>query len=114
MRCPAENCGQVLPKIPSTIGFEGRFDYAAIGVASKFASRLCDEVTSGQILISLHVLITVEDAIRVEAAGEFALKASAVPWRAAKSANLTAVLRSFPPNGSKRGWHDGKLAMGNS
>ena len=26
-----------------TIGFEGRFDYAAIGIVSNVASRLCDE-----------------------------------------------------------------------
>ena len=35
-----------------TIGFEGRFDYAAIGTVSNVASRLCDEATPGQILIS--------------------------------------------------------------
>jgi adenylate cyclase len=35
-----------------TIGFEGRFDYAAIGTVSNVASRLCDEAKPGQILIS--------------------------------------------------------------
>ena len=35
-----------------TIGFEGRFDYAAIGTVSNMASRLCDEAKPGQILIS--------------------------------------------------------------
>jgi adenylate cyclase len=34
-----------------TIGFEGRFDYAAIGTVSNVASRLCDEAKPGQILI---------------------------------------------------------------
>jgi adenylate cyclase len=33
-----------------TIGFEGRFDYAAIGTVSNVASRLCDEAEPGQIL----------------------------------------------------------------
>jgi class 3 adenylate cyclase len=33
-----------------TIGFEGRFDYAAIGTVSNVASRLCDEAKPGQIL----------------------------------------------------------------
>ena len=28
-------------------GFEGRFDYAAIGTVSKVASRLCDEAEPG-------------------------------------------------------------------
>jgi GAF domain-containing protein len=38
-----------------TIGFEGRFDYAAIGTVSNVASRLCDEAKPGQILISPRV-----------------------------------------------------------
>jgi adenylate cyclase len=29
-----------------TIGFEGRFDYFAIGTASNVASRLCDEANA--------------------------------------------------------------------
>ena len=43
-----------------TIGFEGRFDYAAIGTVSNVASRLCDEAKPGQILISPRVLTKVE------------------------------------------------------
>ena len=57
-----------------TIGFEGRFDYAAIGTVSNVASRLCDEAKAGQILISPRVLMAVEKDITVETAGEFALK----------------------------------------
>jgi adenylate cyclase len=57
-----------------TIGFEGRFDYAAIGTVSNVASRLCDEAKPGQILISPRVLMAVEDAVTVEAVGEFELK----------------------------------------
>jgi class 3 adenylate cyclase len=57
-----------------TIGFEGRFDYAAIGTVSNVASRLCDEAKPGQILISPRVLMAVENAVKVEAVGEFALK----------------------------------------
>ena len=57
-----------------TIGFEGRFDYAAIGTVSNVASRLCDEAKPGQILISPRVLMAVEDAVRVEEVGEFTLK----------------------------------------
>ena len=41
------------------IGFEGRFDYAAIGTVSNVASRLCDEAKPGQILISPRVAISV-------------------------------------------------------
>jgi class 3 adenylate cyclase/putative methionine-R-sulfoxide reductase with GAF domain len=57
-----------------TIGFEGRFDYAAIGTVSNVASRLCDEAKPGQILISPRVLLKVENAVRVEPVGEFELK----------------------------------------
>jgi class 3 adenylate cyclase len=57
-----------------TIGFEGRFDYAAIGTVSNVASRLCDEAKPGQILISPRVLMAVKDAVSVEAVGEFELK----------------------------------------
>ena len=57
-----------------TIGFEGRFDYAAIGTVSNVASRLCDEAKPGQILISPRVLTKVENVVKVEPVGEFALK----------------------------------------
>jgi GAF domain-containing protein len=57
-----------------TIGFEGRFDYAAIGTVSNVASRLCDEARPGQILISPRVLTKVENAVQVEPVGEFELK----------------------------------------
>ena len=57
-----------------TIGFEGRFDYAAIGTVSNVASRLCDEAKPGQILISPRVLVAVENAVKVERVGEFELK----------------------------------------
>jgi adenylate cyclase len=57
-----------------TIGFEGRFDYAAIGTVSNVASRLCDEAKPGQILISPRVLTKVEKAVVVEPVGEFELK----------------------------------------
>ena len=57
-----------------TIGFEGRFDYAAIGTVSNVASRLCDEAKPGQILISARVLMKVENAVKVEPVGEFELK----------------------------------------
>jgi GAF domain-containing protein len=65
-----------------TIGFEGRFDYAAIGTVSNVASRLCDEAKPGEILISPRVLMAVEDAISAEPAGDFALKGISRPLTA--------------------------------
>jgi class 3 adenylate cyclase len=57
-----------------TIGFEGRFDYAAIGTVSNVASRLCDEAKPGQILVSPRVLVAVENTVQVEPVGDFELK----------------------------------------
>ena len=57
-----------------TIGYEWRFDYAAIGAVSNVASRLCDEAKPGEILISPRVLMAVKDAVTVEPVGEFELK----------------------------------------
>lgn len=74
-----------------TIGFEGRFDYAAIGTVANVASRLCDEAKSGQILISARVFMAVEDAVTVEQAGEFALKGIRRP------VTVYNVLRSATP-----------------
>jgi adenylate cyclase len=65
-----------------TIGFEGRFDYAAIGTVSNVASRLCDEAKPGQILISPRVWMKVEHAVKVEPVGEFELKGIRRPMAA--------------------------------
>ena len=74
-----------------TIGFEGRFDYAAIGTVSNVASRLCDEAKPGQILISPRVLTKVENAVKVEPVGEFELKGIRRPLAAY---NVVAALAS--------------------
>ena len=56
------------------VGFESRSDYAAIGAVTNLASRLADEATAGQILISQRLHAEVEDAVDVEPAGVFTLK----------------------------------------
>jgi adenylate cyclase len=56
------------------IGFEGRFDYGAIGTVTNLASRLCDEAGAGQILISQKVYAAVETLIEAECIGELTLK----------------------------------------
>jgi adenylate cyclase len=65
-----------------TIGFEGRFDYAAIGTVSNVASRLCDEAKPGQILISPRVRQAIGDTVTVEPVGEFTLKGIRRPMMA--------------------------------
>ena len=56
------------------IGFEGRFDYGAIGTVSNLASRLCDEAQPGQILASQRVYAAVEDMVEAERLGDIPLK----------------------------------------
>ncbi len=56
------------------VGFEGRFDYAAIGNVTNLASRLCDEAKPEQILISQRVYASVEDLVEVAAVGDLTLK----------------------------------------
>ncbi|MFQ5898728.1 MAG: response regulator [Candidatus Methylomirabilia bacterium] len=56
------------------IGFEGRWDYGAIGTVTNLAARLCGEAQPGQILVSQRVLGTVEELAQVEPAGELSLK----------------------------------------
>jgi len=76
-----------------TIGFEGRFDYAAIGTVSNVASRLCDEAKPGQILISPRVRQAVDKVVTVEPVGEFTLKGIRRPMIAY---NVQGPLNSKP------------------
>ena len=56
------------------IGFEGRYDYGAIGTSVILASRLSSVAKAGEILISQRVMASVEDAIEADAVTELELK----------------------------------------
>lgn len=56
------------------IGFEGRFDYAAIGTVTNTASRLCDNAESNQILITQRVYSAVKTIVEADPIGEIKLK----------------------------------------
>ena len=56
------------------IGFEGRWDYGAIGTVTNLASRLCGEAKAGQILVAQRVASTVEDMADLEEVGALTLK----------------------------------------
>jgi class 3 adenylate cyclase len=56
------------------IGFEGRYDYSAIGSVVNLASRLCGEAQAGQILVEPKVFMAIEDIVEAEPAGELTLK----------------------------------------
>jgi adenylate cyclase len=56
------------------IGFEGRYDYGAVGSVLNLASRLCDAADPGQILIGRRVYAEVEDVVEVEPVDPLDLK----------------------------------------
>ncbi len=56
------------------IGFEGRYDYGALGAATNLAARLTSQAEPGQTLISQRVFAAVEDRVEAEPVGELELK----------------------------------------
>jgi class 3 adenylate cyclase len=56
------------------IGFEGRFDYGAIGTVVNLAARLCAEARDGQILIDRKVKNQVDGHVETDEAGALTLK----------------------------------------
>ena len=74
-------CGQ--------IGFDGRYEYTAIGTVTNLASRLCSEAKGGQVLVSQRVLGFVEEKVRAEPAGELSLKGFHRPVPAFNVTGLT-------------------------
>jgi class 3 adenylate cyclase len=56
------------------IGFEGRYDYAAIGSTVNLASRLCDAAAPGEILISQRLQAALQERIETEPVDGLQLK----------------------------------------
>ncbi len=56
------------------IGFEGRWDYGAVGSVTNLAARLCAEAQAGQILTDRKVQRSIEALFESRAAGDLALK----------------------------------------
>jgi class 3 adenylate cyclase len=56
------------------IGFEGRWDYGAIGTVTNLAARLCGEAQGGQVLVSSKVAAAVEGLAQAEEVGPLTLK----------------------------------------
>lgn len=63
------------------IGFEGRFDYAAIGTVTNLAARLCDKAAPGQILVSQRVFAATEELVKAEPVEDLSLKGFSRPVR---------------------------------
>ena len=55
-------------------GFEGRFDYSAIGGVVNLAARLCGEANAGQILIDQRMRAALGDVFSTKSVGRLTLK----------------------------------------
>jgi adenylate cyclase len=76
------------------IGFEGRFDYAAIGSVVNLAARLCAEAKPWNVLVSQRVQAACEDIIVSEPLGDLELRGFADPVRAYNVRGLNAAVSS--------------------
>ena len=56
------------------IGFEGRWDYGAVGAVTGLAIRLCGEAAGGQILVTARVASAVEGVVAHEEVGALSLR----------------------------------------
>jgi adenylate cyclase len=75
------------------MGFTNRRQYAAIGMVSNLASRLCDIARDGEILTTSRLLATVEPVVVAEEVGERAIKGITNPVAVARITGL----RQAPP-----------------
>ena len=64
------------------IGFEGRFEYTAIGSVVNVAARLCAVAEPWQILVTRRVLTGAEELVVSTPAGELELRGLSRPVRA--------------------------------
>src|SRR6516164_5001193 len=79
------------------IGFEGRFDYGAIGTVVNLAARLCADAKDGQILVDPKVQAAIEERTSTEPAGELVLKGFHRPVRAFNVCALRSHDAPIPP-----------------
>jgi len=56
------------------IGYEGRWEYGAIGSVPNLAARLCGEAKPGEILISQRLFGSIESLVEIQSLGELILK----------------------------------------
>jgi class 3 adenylate cyclase len=70
------------------IGFEGRWDYGAIGTVTNLAARLCGEAKGGEILASARLAAELSDLAETEELGPLTLKGFARPVAALRLVRL--------------------------
>ena len=74
------------------IGFEGRFDYSAIGSVVNLAARLCGEARDGQILIDSAAHAAVATLVDCEDVGAITLKGIRRPVKAFNVVRLHVLM----------------------
>jgi CheY-like chemotaxis protein/class 3 adenylate cyclase len=90
------------------IGFEGRYEYGAVGSVLNLASRLSDEAGPGQILMSARAYATAEEQVDGERIPDLKLKGFAKPVMAfsvkrtkqASGASETSGIGATAPKGA--------------
>ena len=78
------------------IGFEGRFDYAAIGTVTNLSARLCQEAADGQVLVSQQVHAAIVDLVEARSVGVLALRGFARPVPVVEIVGLRAAAAAGP------------------
>src|SRR5262245_43566854 len=76
------------------IGFEGRYDYGAVGTSVILASRLSSVAKAGEILISQRVMAAIEDSIEADAVNGLELKGFSTSTTAYAVRALTAAVQA--------------------
>lgn len=69
------------------IGFEGRYDYGALGPVTSLAARLSDQAAGGQILLSQRAYAALEGRVEAKLVGDLEIKGFA------RAANVYELLR---------------------
>jgi class 3 adenylate cyclase/CheY-like chemotaxis protein len=73
------------------IGFEGRWDYAAIGNVTNLAARLCAEAEGGQVLVDRRTHASVDELVEAKPVGPLWLKGLAQPTTAYAITRMTGA-----------------------
>ncbi len=87
-----------------TIGFEGRYEYGAVGSVLNLASRLSDEAGPGQILMSARALASADEVVEAERIPDLKLKGFAKPVMAFSVKRMKATPPGEPmqPSGATK------------
>ena len=72
------------------IGFEGRYDYGALGGVTSLAARLSDQASAGQVLVSQRAHAALEGDVDTALVGDLEIKGFARPVTAFELVNVTA------------------------